>query len=221
MSSIGWGFAMVNMRFSMLQMLTISLLSSAVISTANAQGYPNCAGRSDFDQCMANINTRNMQQIQNSQQQLFENYVATNQSWLRQNYAAHRANGGQMSPQQFAYWGLMTANGTNIQGAQQAQRDQFIGNQHANRTIQEGNQRYNQGMYDNSRRTSETAERYNQGAIRGNGQYINPYNGERTWLPYSGQPNQPFTQNGNTYMQTPDGRYYQQQGNSWMQMNNR
>ncbi len=48
----------------------------------------------------------NQQRLVQSQQQLFQQYVQTNGPWLRENYARHRAAGGQMSPQQFAWWGL-------------------------------------------------------------------------------------------------------------------
>ncbi len=59
--------------------------------------------------------------------QLQQQYVQTNGPWLRHNYARHCAAGGQMSPQQFAWRGLVTANGANIAGAAQAQRDQLDG----------------------------------------------------------------------------------------------
>ncbi len=201
-------------------LLAVGLLNSFAATPADAQSYQSCGGRADFDQCMAAVTNRNIRQNQVAQQQNFQNYLNTNQQWLRQNYAAHRANGGQMSFLQFAQWGLMTANGTNYAGARQAQIDRFNGTQNANRTVQGGYQDYNAGMYNNSRRMGEAATRYDQGAIRGNAQYGSP-NGQGTWLPYGRQSNQPFTQGGNTYVQTPNGNYYQQQGNSWVQMSPR
>jgi hypothetical protein len=63
----------------------------------------SCLGRPDFDQCMAGINGTNQQRLAQCQQQLFQQYVQTNRPWLRENYAPHRAAGGQMSPQQFAW----------------------------------------------------------------------------------------------------------------------
>ncbi|HEY0203210.1 MAG TPA: hypothetical protein VGC15_03545 [Acetobacteraceae bacterium] len=63
--------------------------------------------------------------------------------------------------------GLMTANGTNMAGAAQAQRDQFAGQQGANRRVQQGYDSYNQGMAGNSARMDETARTYSNGAVRG------------------------------------------------------
>jgi len=88
---------------------------------------------------MAGINGINQQRLAQSRQQLFQQYFRTDGPWLRHNYARHCAAGRQMSPQQFAWWGLTTANGANIAGAAQAQRDQFDSQQCANRTIQQGN----------------------------------------------------------------------------------
>lgn len=73
---------------------------------------------------MAAINGINQQRLAQSQQQLFQQYVGTNGLWLRHNYARQCAAGRQMSPQQFAWWELTTANGANIAGAAQALQDQ-------------------------------------------------------------------------------------------------
>ena len=192
-----------------------TLLAAGILvlwaTTAQAQ---SCLGRPDFDACMARINSANQARTTAAQQQLWRNYLQTNGPWLRQQYSQYR---GPMSFQQFAYWNLMTAYGTNIAGAAKAQQDQFQGNQRAHETIQQGNDSYKRGMYDNSARTSRTAENYNQGAIRGNTAVIDPRSGQRQWLPYAQPYNQPFTSGGQTYIQNEKG-YYQWTGNGWTLM---
>src|SRR4029079_13631036 len=89
----------------------------------------------------------------------------------------------------------------------QAQQDQFRGNQQANATVQQGFQSYRQGMYHNSARTDRTAENYSQGAIRGNTAQIDPRTGQMQWLPYAQPYNQPFTWNGQTYVQNGNGYF--------------
>ena len=196
---------------------SIAVAASLAVWAGGAQAQ-NCLGRPDFDQCMASANAMNQNRLAQSQQQLFQQYIASNGPWLQQNYAAHRAAGGQMTFQQFAYWGLMTANGTNIAGAQQAQRDQFIGQQRANRTIQEGYSSYNQGSANNSARMDQAARNYSNGAIRGVAPYTDPRTGQTVMLPYAGQPGRPFNSGGETYMQDGNGNYRQWQGNGWAPM---
>lgn len=48
------------------------------------------------------------------------------------------ASGQRISSEQFAYYDLMTAAGTNVPGALDAQRRQFEGNQRAHATVQSG-----------------------------------------------------------------------------------
>ena len=77
-------------------------LSLGLAGAAQAQ---NCLGCPDFDQCMARLNSRNQQRLAQPQQQLFQRYVQADGPWLRENYVRHRAAGGRMLPQQFAWWG--------------------------------------------------------------------------------------------------------------------
>ena len=181
-------------------------------SPAQAQNCPYGAG---FDACMANALGAMQQRNAQSQQQIWQNYLRTYGPWLRREYAKYR--GPPITFEQFAYYNLMTANGTNIAGGLQAQQDQFRGNQQANRTLQEGYQSYRQGMYDNSARHSQAAENYSQGAIRGNVGQVDPQTGQTVWLPYSQPYNQPFTSGGHTYFQNQTG-YFQWNGYGWTRM---
>lgn len=178
----------------------------------------NCLGRPDFDTCMQGFVAQQQNQLAMAQQQLFQTYIAQNRDWLDRNYAAHRAAGGPMSFEQFATWGMMTANGTNLDGARQAQENWFQGQQGAYGTVQQGNADYNAGSRANSDRTDRALQRYDEGAIRGNAPYIDPNSGETRWLPYAAQPGQPFNSGGEAYLRAPNGTYYQRQGNAWIPM---
>lgn len=123
-----------------------------------------------------------------------------------------------MSPQQFAWWGLTTANGTNIAGVAQAQRDQFEGQQRANRTVQQSNESYNRGMASNSARMDEAARNYSNGAIRGVAPYVDPRTGQSAMLPYAPSQGVPFNSGGDTYVQGRDGTYHQRRDNEWTSM---
>jgi hypothetical protein len=193
----------------------VILIAVTLFSLAGAPAEAqNCLGRPDFDACMASQLAVAQNQNAAAQQQLWQNYLKTNGPWLKQQYSHYR---GPMTFEQFAYWNLMTANGTNIAGGMKAQQDQFQGMQRAHATVQEGNSDYRQGMYDNSARTSQAAENYNQGAIRGNTAQIDPYTGQKHWLPYAQPNNQPFSYGGQTYLQNENG-YFVWNGSGWAPM---
>lgn len=198
-------------------MRAIPAVLAVLLCTGTAQAQ-NCVGRPDFDRCMNAINMGNQARLAQSQQALMQTYIRTNGPWLQRAYAEHRARGGQMTPQQFAYWGLMTANGTNIAGAQQAQRDQFAGQQRAARTVQEGYDSHNRAWEQNSQRQTQATEAWTNGAIRGVAPYVNPQTGQSVQLPYAGRPGQPFNENGQTYVQDSQGNYRQWTGNGWALM---
>jgi hypothetical protein len=179
-----------------------------------AYGQQNCVGRPDFDACMARALAAAQGRTAAAQQDIWQSYLRQYGPWLRQQYSQYR---GPMTFEQFAYWHLMTANGTDLGGAQRAQEDRFRGSQRAHETVQEGHRSYNQGMYNNSERTSRTAENYNQGAIRGNVAQIDPRTGQELWLPYAQPYNRPFTSGGQTYVQNERG-YFVWNGGGWLLM---
>jgi len=192
------------------------VLAAAALSLSfGAAQAQNCAYGPTFDACMASALGAMQQRNAQAQQQIWQNYLRTYGPWLRREYAKYR--GPPITFEQFAYYNLMTANGTNVAGGLQAQQDQFRGNQQANRTLQEGYQSYRQGMYDNSARHSQMAENYSQGAIRGNVGQIDPRTGQTVWLPYAQPYNQPFSMGGETYYQNQTG-YYQWNGYGWTRM---
>lgn len=191
------------------------VFTGSLLMAATAAQAQNCLGSPDFDACMARFNNANQARLLQMQRQTFANYLKIYGPWLRKQYAAYR--GPPMSFERFAYFSMMSANGTNVAGGLQAQRDQFAGMQAAHATVQQGNASYNQGMAANSARTSQTAERYDQGAVRGNTAAIDPNTGQKVWLPYAQPDNQPFNSGGQTYMRNQSG-YYQWNGNGWTLM---
>ena len=155
-------------------------------------------------------------QAQNAaaQQALWQNYLRQYGPWLQRQYVATGAS-RQMSFEQFAYHNMMTANGTNVAGGLQAQRDQFAGMQGAARTQREAGQIAIDAMRENSGRQSAAVDRWTHGAIRGEGQYANPQTGASQWMLHHA-PGQVQNHGGWNYAQAPNGQYYQQQGNTWV-----
>ena len=190
-------------------------LLSLLSGTALAQ---NCVGRPDFDACMGRINQSNMNRLQQSQNQLFDYYLRTNQDWLRTNYQSHLQSGGHMTFNQFAYWGMMTANGTNIEGGRRAQIGAYEGQKKAHETIAGAYDSANHAWKDRSDRETAAVEKYDRGAIRGTEMYNDPSSGRSVELPYAAQQQGPFNSGGQTYYQGQDGTYYQRQGNYWSPM---
>ena len=121
--------------------------------------------------------------------------------------------------EQFAYWDLMTAAGTNIPGAQQHQQAQFAGQQRAHATVMEGYSSYNQGWANNSARQSAAVANYTNQAIRGVGPYSDPSTGRTTMLPHSIPAGQAYYSGGQVYAQDPQGTYWRQDNNGWVRLN--
>lgn len=132
------------------------------------------------------------------------NYLQKSGPWLKQQYGQYC---GPMDIQQFAYWNMITANGTNIAAAMQAQQDQFRDNQGAYASVQQGNDAYRKGMYANGETASEAVEGYSIGAIRGDSTQIHPSTRQEKLLPYAQPYNQPFDIGGERYVQNERGFY--------------
>jgi len=124
-----------------------------------------------------------------------------------------------MTFQQFAYWDLMTAAGTNVQGALAAQRAQFEGNQAAYRTVQQGYASYNAGMAANGARQSAAVANYSNQAIRGVGPYVDSQTGTTQMLPHSLPAGQVYRDGqNNAYAQDGQGVYHRWAGNGWVRL---
>jgi len=188
---------------------------------AQAQGLAGIAAQNaQFDQQMAAVLGQHQQQNQQAQLQLWQYHLRTNGPRLQREYAQLvRSGQANFTFEQYAYYDLITARGTNVQGALQAQNDQFRGRQDAYRTVQEGNASYNRGWYDNSQRQSAAVENYSNQAVRGVGPYVDPASGRTTMLPHHLPPGQAVQVEGRTYAQDANGQYFRRESNgAWTRL---
>ncbi len=155
-----------------------------------------------------------------SQQALWQRHLRVNGPRLQQQYRQLLASGNRtMTYEQFAYWDLMTAAGTNVQGALDAQRRQFEGSQAANRTVQQGHASYHAGMVANSARQSAAVANYSNQAVRGVGPYVDSHTGRTLMLPHSLPAGQVYRDaNQNAYAQDAQGVYHRWDGNGWVRL---
>jgi hypothetical protein len=192
--------------------------ATLAIGASHAQWQGIAASNAAFDARMSAQLGAAQRQGAQQQQALWQRHLQTNGPRLRQQYAQMQASGrATMSFQQFAYWDLMTAAGTNVQGALQHQQNQFAGSQRANATLQQGHASYNAGWANNSARQSAAVANYTNQAIRG----VSPYqdsSGRTTMLPHYLAQGQTYQSGGNTYAQDAQGTYYRAQGNGWVRM---
>jgi hypothetical protein len=178
----------------------VGLVALGWTGAAEAQCMP---GSADFDACFNAQLGALQQQNTAGQQQLWYQYMQAYGPMLQQAYQEWGHQSG-ASFEQFAYYMLMSANGTNVQGALQAQRDQFLGNQAAHNSQVQAGQTYIDGMQQNSDRTIGAVENYDLGAVRGNVVVNGP--GGPVELPYSGVGvGQQVNAGGYTYMMTQEG----------------
>lgn len=191
----------------------------ALAGAANAQWQGIAAQNAAFD---AQFNARlgaMQQQNARAQQQLWQHHLQVNGPRLRQQYQQMVASGNRsMTFEQFAYWDLMTAAGTNVQGALQHQQNQFRGMQAANATVQQGHASYNAGWAQNSARQSAAVANHTNQAIRGVAPYVDPSSGRSTMLPHYLPQGQVYQSGGQTYAQDPAGNYYRLNNGAWSRM---
>ena len=196
----------------------IGLIAAAVAGFAagSASAQNMWAANAAFDAQFNRQLSAMQQQNANAQQQLWQHHLRVNGPRLQAQYRQLLASGQRnMTFEQFAYWDLMTAAGTNVQGALDAQRRQFEGNQRANATVQSGHQSYNSGWHANQARQSEALSRYSNQAIRGYAPYVDPRTGASTQLSYSLPQGQTYTHAGTTYAQDQQGTYWRHDGNGY------
>jgi hypothetical protein len=110
-----------------------------------------------------------------------------------------------MTFEQYAYQMMITADGTNVQGALDAQRQQFQGMQDANRTRQDAFNDYMAAMRRNSDATGRAVDNWDRTTLRGQGQYSGPDGNGSQWVPNQGPAGQPFGWGGNQYVQDQQG----------------
>ncbi|HMP77859.1 MAG TPA: hypothetical protein PKD54_00265 [Pirellulaceae bacterium] len=159
------------------------------------------------------------QQNQMGQQQLMNQVVQQYGPQLRAEWQQYMAyTGASISFEQYVYYWIMTAGGTNVQAGLDAQRQQFEGLQNAHRTVQQGYDSYNAGWWANQARIDGSRQRYSEGANRGNWYYQDPYSGHVYTQPYSSSAGLYQTPYGQLYIDQM-GQHYLNQGSGWTQMN--
>ncbi|NRF71615.1 hypothetical protein HLB44_31970 [Aquincola sp. S2] len=194
---------------------------ASAVPAAHAQSlFQIAAANQAFDQQQASMLANMQRQNANAQQQLWQQHLRVNGPRLQQQYRQLLASGNrQFTFEQFAYWDLMTAAGTNVQGALAAQRAQFEGNQAAHRTVQQGHDSYNAGWRNNSARQSAAVANYSNQAIRGVGPYVDSQTGATQMLPHSLPAGQVYRDGqNNAYAQDAQGVYHRWAGNGWVRL---
>ena len=189
-------------------------LATVVSAGSSAKAQDIWSMNANFDRQFNNQLAAMQQQNANQMEQLWQHHLRVNGPRMQRQYRAFVAAGNRgISYEQFAYYDLMTAAGTNVAGGLAAQQAQAEGYRTANATVQSGYASYNAGMADNSRRTSAALANYSNQAIRG----YSPYNdgGTTRMLPYYLADGQTYSYGGNTYAQDRAGTYYRQNGNYW------
>ena len=111
---------------STFKQIAVATLATLAITASHAQWQGIAAANAAFDaKFNAQLGAMQRQNAQ-SQQALWQRHLSVNGSRLRAQYAQMRASGrANMSFEQFAYWDLMTAAGSNVQGALQHQKNQL------------------------------------------------------------------------------------------------
>jgi hypothetical protein len=192
--------------------------ATAVIAPA-VQAQDIWASNRAFDQRMNQWLSNAQQQNTNSMNQIWQQHLTQNGPRLQQQYRQMLGSGNRsMTYEQFAYWDLVTAAGTNIAGARQAQMDQYNGLRRAHDIVQEGNRDYNTGSAINSARTSAALANYGNGAIRGVAPYVDSRSGATQMLPYGLPAGQLYQSGGESYVRDQSGTYYRWAGNAWAPM---
>lgn len=208
------------MRRPLIARVALAAMAALAFAAPAANAQSMWAQNMAFDAQM-NAQLATMQrQNQASQQQLWQQHLRVNGPRLQQQYRQLLASGNRsLTYEQFAYWDLMTAAGTNVQGALDAQRRQFEGNQAAHRTVQQGHASYNAGMYNNSQRQSAAVANYSNQAVRGVGPYVDSQTGATQMLPHSLPAGQVYRDaQQNAYAQDAQGVYHRWNGNGWVRL---
>lgn len=189
-------------------------------TTASAQSLSQIAAMNmAFDQRQSAMLADMQRQNAMAQQRLWQQHLQANGPRLRYQYqqllaAGHRS----VTFEQFAYWDLMTAAGTNVQAGLAAQRAQFEGNQAAYRTVQQAHAGYNAAMAAASARQSAAIANYTNQAIRGVGPYADSQTGAQRMLPHHLSPGHVYRDGHDTYAQDAQGVYHRWTQQGWVRL---
>lgn len=193
--------------------LVVGLVGAVVLGwTGSALA---CAPGQDFDSCFFDQLGQMQQNNALGMQQTWGMYLQAYGPQLEQAYQEWGRQTG-ASFEQFAYFMLMSANGTDIAGALAAQRANFKGIQDAHNSQVQAGQTLIEGGKAASDAGINAVEGFDTGAVRGN-VVLNGPNGPIE-LPYSNmQVGQTVEADGYTFKVTPEG-YSVWDGHRWMPM---
>jgi hypothetical protein len=198
----------------------LAALAFAALAAAGAQAQNIWAANAQFDAQQAAILGRMQQQNTQSQAQLWQYHLRTNGPRLQREYAQLVASGQAVgSFEQYAYYDLMTARGTNVQAALDNQRINYEGRRQANDTVRGAYEASNIAWQDRSQRQMAAVENHTNGAVRGVAPYVDPNTGRATMLPNYLPQGQAVQINGNVYAQDASGQYYRRDNNGWVRLN--
>jgi hypothetical protein len=204
--------------------LAAMIVSMVVLSEKNSQAqyFDAYSGLNDIAAANMNFDAQFWSQYNATQQQASQQHQQFMQQLMahpevQNGYRQYLASGGQAALPEYAWWWAMTAGGTNIQGAIDAQNQRFAGLQQAHRTIQEGHQSYNDGYHDNQVRMDNLFDRMST-ARRGEWYYTHPETGETMKLPYTATSGYYETRHGTLFIDNT-GRHFLNRGYGWTEVN--
>ena len=149
------------------------------------------------------------QQLLAQQQQMLQAYIQANYGRLSEGYRQFvAAYGPVISFEQYAWNDCLTLGGTDVAGGLAIQRRTFEAQQRANATLKEGYDIKNRGWEQNQQQLGDVARRYDQEAVRGNQEYVNPQTGQAVELPAAGAEGAYRGPDGQTYYTDAEGRQY-------------
>lgn len=149
------------------------------------------------------------QQLQAQEQQALQAYIRDNYPRLAAGYQQFVAACGPIeSFEQYAYNDALTKGGTDTAGALENNRRNFEGLRRAHDTQMEGYDIKNRGWEQNQQQTARALERYDQEAVRGNQEYVNPQTGLSVELPIAGEEGAYRGPDGQVYYLDAEGRHY-------------
>jgi len=210
------------LRIHLSRLVSAALLSS-VAASAHAQFLDmsglvakNLALDGAFDSQLQSMMASNLA----AQQQLMQSYSSQFGPQLEREYADYvQATGHAIPLEQYAYYHLMTAGGSNPGPALQQQQDSFRRLQDAHATQMSGYESYNRSWDQQQQSLGNSFERYTDGAIRGYARYQDPYSEEMHTLPYTPGPRY-YSEGHETYYLDGSGDYYVVQPDGYHQFLN-
>lgn len=200
---------MVVLKVLVLAAFSSFSLSQAQFMDMSSLVYGNLAFDQQFDAQLKGMMMENQQQIQALMQ------AAAANPQVQADYKQYLAMTGTQIPyEQFLYYWVMTAGGSNPQAGLQAQQNWFNGMQQAHATVQSGFDNFNQGWWQNQASQNRIYDNWSL-YTRSQSVYQNPATGTDYTLPYDVRPGTGFDYGGSSFYLDTNSQYYQWDGFGW------